>query len=556
MKQFFRAVAALTALLALAGCAQLPRGGAIGVGPDIEFESDSNFLYYSPSAPSEGDSPQQILSGFLSAGNGPQNDYAVARSYLTPSFQSDWQPSAEVLVQDGSPSFTFTTDSQAVAEITVSAVINSQGVYEAQPPGTKRYLNFELRKQAGEWRIVSAPNLTSLIRPNFSVLFKAYQLYFFDQNHSTLVPDVRWFPSRTSTATQLVQALLQGPQSWMAPALANDFPENTALNLDAVTVVDGVANVDLTGEAIGATVEQLAFMKAQLKATLLQIPSVTSVSLSINKSPVTVPELRVNVPSAAAASLVTLDDSGIFGSTGQSVVSLTNAGLDLLRDSSDFALSQGAESLALSTANSLYRLELSALDKSPRVVDTRAKRLSPEFDAQGYLWSVGSAASSAWISAGKSSSSRISTRQLQSTPIQQFSLSPDGTRVAVLYAGQSANIWLHSVIRDESGRPIRLGAGIKIDNRFGQALSIQWTDAINLAVLVRAENDGVRPTVMMVGGETKTYPVVLGGVQMIANLSIPAILIKREDGTVVSYKSSSWVEVANQVRAMHFVTLG
>jgi hypothetical protein len=212
--------------------------------------------------------------------------------------------------------------------------------------------------------------------------------------------------------------------------------------------------------------------------------------------------------------------------------------------------------LALSTPSALYRLELSALDKSPRLVDARGKLLSPEFDTHGYLWSVGSAASSAWITAGKTASARISTRQLLSTPIKQFSLSPDGTRVAILYAGASSNIWLHSVIRDETGRPTALGPGIKIDNRYGQALSIQWTDAINLAVLVRAENEGVRPTVMMVGGETKTYPVVLGGVQMIANLSTPSILIKREDGSVVSYKSSSWVEVANQVRAMHFVTLG
>ena len=117
-----RLIALLAIAMVLTGCAQLPRTGAIGIGPNVELESESEFLYYSPSAPSEGDSQQQILSGFLSAGNGPQNDYAVARSYLTPAFQPKWSPSDEVLVQDGIPQFTFTGTSSAVAEIKVSAL--------------------------------------------------------------------------------------------------------------------------------------------------------------------------------------------------------------------------------------------------------------------------------------------------------------------------------------------------------------------------------------------------------------------------------------------------
>lgn len=555
MKSLVRVLATLVSLAMLTGCAQLPRGGAIGIGPEIQSEADSNFLYYSPSAPSEGDSPQQILSGFLSAGNGPQNDYSVARSYLTTAFQPKWQPSNEVLIQDGAPSFTFTNERQAVAEINVSAVINAQGVYEPQPEGTKRYLDFSLEKQAGEWRIQSAPNLTALIRPNFSVLFKAYQLYFFDKNHTTLVPDVRWFPSRTSTATHLVQALLVGPQPWMSQTLAQDFPENTGLNLDSVAVTDGVANVDLTSEATAATPEQLRFIKAQIKATLLQISSVNDVSISINKSPQVIQDLKANIPSAASASLVTLDQSGLYGTSKQSVVSLTSAGLAVLRDSTDFALSSNADRLALLTPKALYRLDLSALDKSPRIVDSRGNLLTPVFDANGYLWSVGSAANSSWSSIGTNSVHRISTQELFSTPVKQFSLSPDGARVAILYAGESGSIWVHSVIRDADGMPIAIGAGKKLDNRFGKALSVQWSDAVNLAVLVTAENNGVRPTVMMIGGETKSYPVVLGGVQMIANLAIPWVLILRDDATVVSYKSSSWAEVAYEVKAMHFSSL-
>lgn len=552
----FRPLVALALVLAsVTGCAQLPMGGAIGVGPEIQFESDSNYLYYSPSAPTEGDSPQQILSGFLSAGNGPQNDYSVARSYLTTAFQPDWKPSNEVLIQEGIPSFTFMGEDQAAVEISVSATIDQHGTYKSQPAVTKRYLNFALTKQGDQWRISSAPNLTVLIRPNFSVLFKAYQLYFFDKNHTTLVPDVRWFPSRTSTATHLVQSLLQGPQPWMKDALAWDFPEDTALNLDSVTVADGEARVDLSSQAFAATRSQLRFMKAQIKATLLQIPSVTSLNLTINNSPQNIADLRANIPSAISSSPVTLNQSGLYGSNGQSVVSLGASGSRILVEASDFALNLTADRLALLSNGSLYRIDLKALDKSPKLLDSRVKLLTPEFDSRGYLWSVGSSLNSAWLAAGTQGFQRISTSSLTSAAIKAFSLSPDGARVAVLYSGPKPSLWVHAVIRDGAGQPTALGSGIKLESDFGKPISVQWADAISLAVLTMLDADSVRPTVVMLGGETKFYPVLASGRKMVANLATSSILVTRKDGTLVAFKSNSWVQIATDVRAVHLATL-
>lgn len=550
-----RLISLLAMVLVVTGCAQLPRSGAIGIGPNVELESESEFLYYSPSAPSEGDSQQQILSGFLSAGNGPQNDYAVARSYLTTAFQPKWQPSDEVLVQDGIPQFTFTDSASAVAEIKVSATIDSQGVYQAQPAGTKRYLNFKLSQQNGEWRISSAPNLTVLIRPNFTVLFKPYQLYFFDLGHRTLVPDVRWFPSRTSTATHLVQALLEGPQAWMAPALAKDFPAGAKLNIDSVTVVDGVAAVDLSDEAFQATEDERRYIKAQIKATLLQIPSVTNVEISINKSPQSIPDLKANIPSAASATPVTLDEAGIFGVGKQTMVSLTAAGLALVQDSSDFSISPTGKGLGLLTTTGLYRISLDALDKTPKLVDARAALVAPQFDNLGYLWSVGKVKNSSWQVFGATSSDRINSASLSKAPVEAFAVSPDGARVAVLFGGANPSIWLHSVVREDSGRPIEFGVGVKLDLQSIRPLSISWVDAVNLAVLLDVDGESSRPTVQMIGGETKTYSSVMGGTHFVANLTGANIFVLRNDGRLYQYKSNTWAEISSDVRAIHLADL-
>ena len=117
----------------LTGCAQLPRSGAIGVGPNVQIESTDDYLYYSPSLPSPGDSQQQIVTGFLSAGNGPQNDYEVARSYLANNFKSEWSASDEVLVQQGATVFDLIDESNARVELQVSATIDANGIDNLAP---------------------------------------------------------------------------------------------------------------------------------------------------------------------------------------------------------------------------------------------------------------------------------------------------------------------------------------------------------------------------------------------------------------------------------------
>ena len=83
MNRFTKFLAVALAALILAGCAQLPRSGEAKVGPEIKGDIASDYLYYSPSGPSAGESQQEVLNGFINAGTGPQNDYEAARQYLT-----------------------------------------------------------------------------------------------------------------------------------------------------------------------------------------------------------------------------------------------------------------------------------------------------------------------------------------------------------------------------------------------------------------------------------------------------------------------------------------
>lgn len=548
-----RILALVAVAVFLTGCAQLPRSGAIGVGPDVQVESTDDYLYYSPSLPSPGDSQQQIVTGFLSAGNGPQNDYEVARSYLASNFKAEWSASDEVLVQQGGTVFDLIDESTARVELQVSATIDANGVYEAKSGEVKRYLDFELVQESGEWRISKAPNLTVLISPNFSVLFKPYQVYFYDSNHVSLVPDIRWFPSRTSTATELMQALLNGPRPWMRDALAWDFPPGTKLSLNSVTITDGVANVDFSDELLGADAKALRHIQAQVKATLLQIPSVERVRITVNRNDLGIEEIQVPMPQAYASAPVTLDSDGLFQSGKTSAIYTPSSSAAMLSGAREFALDATSKKLGFVTELGLYQVNLLAIDKSPTLVDPRSGLLAPSWDNRGFMWSVGSAQSSTWrVFDAFGNAKRIDTTVLAGSSTTVFGVSPDGSRIAALHLGAKKGIWLYPILRDKAGLPYKLGNGVPLVNTFGNAFAMSWADAGHIAALVTDSSGTVRPTVMTIGGTTRVYSAVPGARQIVANLNGPFLFVLKDDGTLLQSRSSVWSEVQLAVRTMHF----
>ena len=79
MRRFFGAAMATFLAFVLASCASLPLVNTNKLGPEILTNDLQESLYYSPAGPSLGDTQDEIITGFLYAGNGPQDDYAVAR---------------------------------------------------------------------------------------------------------------------------------------------------------------------------------------------------------------------------------------------------------------------------------------------------------------------------------------------------------------------------------------------------------------------------------------------------------------------------------------------
>jgi hypothetical protein len=531
---------ALTALLS--GCAQIPTGLDVRSGPEIVAQAEQEFSYYSPSTPVPGASAQEIVSGFLAAGTGPQNDYAIARQFLSREFAQRWKPDNQVLIRSGVPQFRETRPNLQLVSLQLAAKLDANGRYQEAGPGEVATLRFQLMQEDGEWRISGAPNLTVVTPPVFSVVFRPYSAFFLDSLSRRLVADQRWFPSRASTATRLVNALLAGPADWLALSTRNAIPSGTKLTVDAVTVQDGVALVDFDSAALAADSQDRSLMLSQLRATLLQLPGVNNVSVSVNSSP-------QEISPAALMPLKTGQDgyflsNGVFrlGAEAQAVAG-TQSLVENLQPS-QFAINGAGSRVAFVTPSGLYLLESAGVSTKTTKLSELSAIAAIEFDPEGYLWAYPSISRTdvlVFDSEGlvKAVEFPVAGRRVTAA------LSPEGSRLAVVFERENGNqLQLFSITRDSRLRPEELASGVALSAALGDPVSITWQNQTTLRVL---ELSGLGTTVLsdypVFGPRTALPTPPVRGKKIVAGSNQFSSYLLDDNGDVWTLVGGNWRKV-------------
>lgn len=540
MKKFL----AILVLASLTGCATLPLAGPVRIGPDLAPPSDANSFYYSPATPVDGASDTEILAGFLAAGTAPQNDYAIAREYLSESIRASWNPNQELLIQRSTPTVTLTDSGTAFVEVEVTARVDANGRYESLPAGSTRTLEYSFTVQAGQVRLSSAPDVTIVIRPVFDVVFRSYSIYFLDQSKSSLVPELRWFPANPATGTKLVNALLAGPSDWLAPAVVSAIPTGTVLSLDAVTVQQEVALVDLSARALVASLSDRSLMKAQLVATLSQLPTITRVAISIERSAQDIPDTQLALTSGSSGALLTLGGQGLKVISGVTADSIPD-GLAFFRSRtiSKLAVSSSVSKIAASTSTGVFETELASPGTGIRLVDARSSFQELHYDQFGKLWLV----SESQVSVD---STPLAASWLSGQTIRAFALSPEGSRAVVIVdGGESNQVLLTSVIRNQIGTPIELAAPLALASDLEKPILVSWFDAVTLSILT-AQLDSSSLALVEIGGGTGLVQGVIGARSLVSLGDGSSMYILKDTGELLTFRGSFWSSVASSISAI------
>lgn len=537
--------------LLLAGCSTIPSAGGVQQGLDDLRQDEPYQGQYNPQRPVAGASQADIVNGFLLAGTANADDYSVAREFLTAEYADQWDPDSGVLIDDGSRPFRSEGEAAGVVSITAIEKIDSQGLMLPAEPDKSTELRFEFERVGTEWRISSAPNGIVLDSATFQTIWSPHQLAFVGANR-TLVPETRWYLVRAATATEVVSALIEGPSERMRESVRTAFPAGTELVNGTVPVVDGRAQIDLTGEALKAGPAAMAEIRQQLKTSLQNVRTVNGFDLSVegtivrdvSSDPGSEPHLVTEITNPA----IVVD--GRFGS-------LVAGEFTELPDPLGDLGAHPAKAITLARDESFAAVldgtGVTLVDENGAVViDDRPGLLAPTIDGLGYTWTAQSnTAQTIQIVATDGTVSSVSAPWLASRKTIAIRVSPDGSRLAALVADDGrSEVLVGGIVRDELGAPIRTSP--EADSQVwakGAPIDFDWIGSTRFAVL-----NGPSATPKVLIGGPGQLPAeqgsVAGGTEVSGGGTRAQLRVLGQSGELYSPLGSTWQKAREEVQLL------
>ena len=509
-----RVIAFALLVLLTTSCTSLPDRGPVHRVRSATTSKPAQLPNFAPPGPMPGATPEDIANGFLRALTASPFTTSVARKFLTKQAAASWQPSDGTIVYSSAEM----TRRHGGVDLTLAVTdrLDGSGSWLASKAPTQR-LHLDMVRVAGEWRIINPAEQLIVPQPYFVDGFQRLNRYFFDQTGSALVSTPVFLLRGEQLATELVRSLLTGPSSGVADILHSAFPSwALPADLSVVVAAKGVAQVPVSKEVAALPADQLDKAMAQLAWTLRQVESVSAVQLTIdgvplplagdqNAIPVTdVDEFNALTPTSDIwgvrdGRLVTWRGRKIW----QSIGVLDGAG----QTRRSLAVNERAALLAAvsSDGHRLYVKRLPGLTSTaPGPLLTGTDLLPPSFDALGNLWVLDRARGGAvvWLWDG-STARKVELRGVSGQQVRSFSVSGEGSRLAVGMAGADPKVIVVNLLRDSEG--VFLASGRSQAIRFGQAdlvsgrlLDLGWRSSDTLALLWR---DGQRSRVSYVSSD-------------------------------------------------------
>lgn len=502
--------AALLALLMvlLSGCARIPTSGPVGKSSESSAGNVSAPVFL-PAAPQPGASPETIIDYFYRAGSGYEDDYAVARQYLTQASAVSWKPDKRALVYREARVVPTGTENVFNYELDVSYSVNADGIATQSPPGTVERIPVTVTQVDGEWRISAIPDGTAIAEETFKVIYGAYPIYFYDPTFTYAVPDVRWF-LKNKTVKAMTSALLAGPAPYLRGAVASAFPSGIKLARESVPVVSGAAQVDLTAKELTETsAEDRLRMQMQLTLTFRSQPDVVNVELRANQDLVRVedngsvlpPVLDKTVPSRQIAisgnELVRYENNRVSPLPDMQPVSALNP-----RYPAESPVSQTAAFLN-DGRTTLYSI---SPGQPARALTTRTTLSRPSINLNDWVWTAGPGATGAtevvaFHPAGVAEGAAVPSvtlapAWLAGRTVKELRISRDGVRALVISEQNGkSKVQIAGVIRAGDGTPRELTAPITLVASSDPDQGV-WVNGTTVAVMKGAAGTNVTPELL------------------------------------------------------------
>lgn len=497
-------IGSLITAVVLSGCVSVPTSGSVEQA-DSGTRPDNSRPEVVPKPPVQDASPRVIIDGFLLAMSRYQPGYQIAKQFLTADARASWRPEDKITIYN-SPKYD-STESNVVLSMSKVGAVAADGSYSAE--SGRLVQDFGMQKDAkGQWRISNPPDGLLISDTSFSATYASYNLYFFDPQFRTLVPDPIYLPIDGRTATALMQALLRGPTASLRPAVTTAFPR---LSLTSVPIENGYAQISLGSAGASLKDQQLTQMSAQIAWTLGQIEDSPprGFRLTANGNVLRVPGQVGSGQSAYVPIPYGSQFAPIPRRQSDDLMAVQNGAIVSVRaDGSQFtplagplgrkgfaidslAVNSGAKRLAVVTDDRrvLRSQPLGAATVSTLLYDQQ-DLLRPDYTRFDELWAISGSARHQVVRVFKGNSTRptiVDAPWLQKYKMINFQISPDGTRMAVVARdGDHDLLAIAPIVRGDS---MRLGDLHVIDladsdsTQVKQLADLGWISSTRLLIL-------------------------------------------------------------------------
>jgi len=527
--------------LTLSGCGGIPNSSEVFFGEVISEDISAQFVRVIARPPSAGMTPELIVRGFLDACADPAQDYEIARQYLMPESASIWNPEAGIEIYDAATMQISGDAPNLVAVAEKQGNISDLGKYASANPGDQTSSNFELvQDELGQWRISRLSNGILLSSGDVDRSFRSFPIYFFNTALTSLVSDSLLVPvSNSGAATSLVRSLLAGPSPYLAPV---------------AVIINGVAQVDLSKEILGADEVTRRALSAQLVWTLSVLPNVSGVQISVSGQPFVLSDIGAiqNVNDWERLSPLPNEDLLILNVIRREKLLVIGENSDEVRAIAPTALLFGAASQDGSNIAAVTfdrkSLLLAQADSTSFTVLAQGEVISrPSWDNSGRVFyadfgqGITEISEDAAVRAVIADVSELGTTQ----QIKQIEVAGDGVRVAVVYSDGVADVLAIGAIfrTDTETRIIGLH---RVEQEITQIKDIAWNTPTSIVAIASDPLGGeLLFDISLNDGKVSTRSLPVGA-RTLAVDGAGNIFVGAVDGSnqvIYQKRVSSWSEI-------------
>jgi hypothetical protein len=547
-------------VLTLSGCAGIPNSSDVNYGEEVSTDTSTQFVRVIARPPSLGMTPEEIVRGFLDASADPSENYGIARQYLDIESADDWNPLTGIEIYE--PSTIEVTGSASTLTVGASKLgtISDLGRYQSSDPAAQVSESFELKREAsGEWRISELSDGILLSSGDVDRSFRSFPIYFFNTELTSLITDNVLVPvSYSGAATTLVRSLLDGPTPYLSPVATSAFPVGTTLTYGSVPVTNGVAQVDLSNEVLGADESTRQAISAQLVWTLSVLPNVSAVQISVSGQPLALSNVGALQTIQDWQSLSTLPNSEMTSLNvirSEKIFSVVN-GNDNLKHIAPaplvFAVPNLSDTRIASVTADRKSLQVTNSPESQFEVVAQGDQISkPTWDRDGniYFSDTGQGVREI-LSEGSLRTVLVDVSTLGTNDqVKQVAVASDGVRVAVVMSNGLQDVVAVGAIfkTDSETRIIGLH---RIERSITSARDIVWSSPTSVAVIGSDESKNeLLFDVSLLDGKSRLFSTPVGA-QQISVDGTGKLFVSAVDGAnqlVFQQSFGSWTQITSGI---------